>query len=124
MNRDLSKLRFPLFETTEQEKKLLRQAELYLIEHNEGHVSLCNVLSKLPKRHPKQIQSCLQWGRVASGLREKICGSLGGDAFLEGALRHSNGLFDNYLFCKSPRLLRRYWITLLLNYNPKDKQHD
>lgn len=123
MNQDLSKLQFPLFETTELEKKLLRKAELYLIKPEAVHSALCSTLNRLPVDY-KLVQSVRQWQTLIYMLQRKIKHSLGGSAYLENALRRMNGLPTYLPVCRSPSLLRRYWITLLLNYNPKDKKHD
>lgn len=115
MNQDLSKLQFPLFETTELEKKLLRKAELYLIKQENRHSALCSVLNSLPVDY-KLVKSLGQWISLVTALRKKIVASLGGSAYLERALRCMNGLPTYLPIGKSPKLLRRYWITLLLNY--------
>lgn len=111
MNRDLSKLKFPLFETTEREKELLRQAELYLIECVEVYPMLCTTLSRL-------VRGNLQWLSVSMGLKRKIMTSLGKSVHLDEALYLDNRLSVGNPIFKNPKLLRRYWITLLLNYNP------
>lgn len=117
MNQDLSKLQFPLFETTELEKKLLRKAELYLIKPEGVHDALCCVLISLPVDY-KLVQFDWQWVVLIRVLREKIHDSLGRSAYLERALRRMNGIPDYSPKFNSPKLLRRYWITLLLNYKP------
>ena len=115
MNQDLSKLQFPLFETTEQEKILLRKAELCLIRQEREYASLCGTLSRLPV-DSRLVQYDWQWQTLVSMLMKKISDSLGESVYLEGALRRMNGIPYHSPVCKSPKLLRRYWITLLLNY--------
>lgn len=123
MDHYLSLLRFPLFETSELEKKLLRKAELYLIDHEKESSSLCAVLSRLPV-DPELVPYPWQWEMLVVGLKRKIGASLKPCLYLEAALYYNNGLSLDCPIFNSPKLLRRYWITLLLNYRPQDSQHD
>lgn len=123
MDHYLSLLKFPLFETSELEKKLLRKAELYLIDHERGPSSLCVVLSRL-SIDPELVPYPWQWELLVVGLKGKIGASLEPYLYLEAALYFNNGLSIDCPIFNSPKLLRRYWITLLLNYKPQERKHD
>lgn len=95
---DIINLPYPMFETTEQEKKLLRKAELHIADTSKDMLWLCNALS--------EVSTYTENAR----LKNKISASIHGRSSL---LYHLNITVESEI---EARYIRRVWITKLLNY--------
>ena len=109
-------LPYPMFITTEAEKELLRKCELYLVEHPEFELGLCGVI-----RYCRNELHFTEMN-VVNTLRGKIHEKLD-DNYLEYAFRNTHshvyeGLWDKDVYIARV-LVRRIWITKLLNYTGK-----
>lgn len=102
---DLKKFNYPMFSTTGREKEILRMVELATI-HQTNFKGVCINIFKLVEADKVTQIECL-------GLYDKIRMAIG----------HRIMYLDSHLFIPDyslnrevRRLLRRIWITKLLNY--------
>lgn len=102
---DLTKFNYPMFSTTDREKEILRMAELAMIDQTH-FTGLCVNLSML-----------LDSNKITYTEYEGLCSQL------RMVINHRFMYIDSSLFTpycspnhKIRRLLRRIWITKLLNY--------
>jgi hypothetical protein len=102
---DLTKFNYPMFVTTEYEKEILRECEFWYATHPERFVGLCTVLGQITKFNTYSLRDKIPFNNV----------------YLEGgALADvmSNVSTFNDRF-RLRNLMRRIWITKLLNYKGK-----
>lgn len=119
-NFNLLSLPYPMFETTEEEKQLLRKAE----------IKYASNIYFLIGDDWRGLCDCIPNTLSVSGslLREKVRNSLGSYIFLHSLLLDSNKKFEtSYLGLnvnnryKLLVTLRKIWISKLLNYKPEVK---
>jgi hypothetical protein len=99
---NLTKFKYPMFTTTEYEKEILRECELWYSANPERFLGLCTVL-----KDNNNFNTC--------SLLKKIPFI---NVYLEGNLL-GNVLSDTHAFndrFSVRNLMRRIWITKLLNY--------
>jgi hypothetical protein len=96
---DFTKFKYPLFSTTEDEKKLLRKCELWCAKHPDKYISLHSSCWQLTCIGTMQVSSVnLGHARVDNYVMKEL---------IDLPYRTQNRIRN---------LIRRIWITKLLNY--------
>ncbi len=105
---DILTLKYPMFETTYEEKAMLRKAEIMIATTR--HYYLCNALSIILDKHHTSADALVIY-KLKCKVRESIRH--------EAVLNHYLGFSIHEVSHQTNSYIRRVWITKLLNYSGK-----